>query len=164
MKICFVCLGNICRSPTAEAVFRVQAEAAGRHDIEVDSAGTGAWHVGASPDERSSAEARRHGVELEGRARLVHAGDFEYFDLLVAMDRANRDDLLELAPSAEARARVHLLRRFEPDRVAGAGEDGPDLDVPDPYYGGRTGFADVYAIIERSCAGLLAHVSDPSNR
>jgi protein-tyrosine phosphatase len=150
VKICFVCLGNICRSPTAEAVLRAQAEAAGRADeIEVDSAGTSGWHEGDPADERSAAEARRRGLELTSRARQVHAGDFTYFDLLVAMDRANRDHLLDLAPTPEARAKVRLLREFDATGSAA------DLDVPDPYYGGPTGFADVYDIIDAACAGLL---------
>ena len=152
-KICFVCLGNICRSPTAEAVLRAQAEAAGRAgEIEVDSAGTSAWHQGAAADDRSAAEARRRGLVLTSRARQVDAGDFAYFDLLVAMDRANRDDLLELAPTAADRAKVRLLRQFDPDPT-------DELDVPDPYYGGPTGFADVYDIIEAACARLLDELS-----
>jgi protein-tyrosine phosphatase len=158
VKICFVCLGNICRSPTAEAVMRAQIDAAGLTDgIEVDSAGTGGWHRGAAPDERSAAEARRHGVELTSRARQVHAGDFAYFDLLVAMDRANRDDLLDLAPTAADRAKVRLLREFDPD-TGPTDLDRPDRDVPDPYLGGPDGFAEVYDLTESACAGLLAHL------
>jgi protein-tyrosine phosphatase len=148
LRVCFVCLGNICRSPTAEAIFRAQVEADGRGDeFEIDSAGTGAWHVGSPADERAAAEARRHGIELTSRARQVSGGDFEHFDRLVAMDRSNRDDLLDLAPTPEARAKVELLR----DR---------EQDVPDPYYGGPTGFADVYAVIEQACAALLERLRD----
>jgi protein-tyrosine phosphatase len=168
VKICFVCLGNICRSPTAEAVMAAQIDAADlQGQIEVDSAGTGGWHRGAPPDERSAAEARRHGVELTSRARQVHAGDFAYFDLLVAMDRTNRDDLLDLAPTVADRAKVHLLREFDldtdtdtdPDTDTGPTDpDRPDRDVPDPYLGGPDGFAEVYDLIESACAGLLVHL------
>ena len=157
-RICFVCLGNICRSPTAEAVMQARIDAAGlRHVIEVDSAGTGGWHRGASPDERSAAEAARRGVVLTSRARQVHAGDFAYFDLLVAMDRANRDDLLDLAADDDQRAKVRLLREFDPASDPDGG--GRALDVPDPYHGGPGGFADVYDLIDAACAGLLDHVT-----
>jgi protein-tyrosine phosphatase len=152
VRICFVCLGNICRSPTAEAVMRARIDAAGLTGrIEVDSAGTGGWHQGSPPDERSSAEARRRGVELTSRARQVHAGDVAYFDLLVAMDHANQADLVALAPSVEDRAKVRLLREFDP------ATDPDDLDVPDPYRGGADGFAVVYDLIDAACAGLLDH-------
>jgi protein-tyrosine phosphatase len=153
VQICFVCLGNICRSPTAEGVMADKLAAAGLSDlVGVDSAGTGGWHRGEPADERARAEARRHGVELTSRARQVHAGDFAYFDLLVAMDRDNELDLLALAPDPASASKVHLLRRFDP---AGAGAA---LDVPDPYYAGPTGFAEVYEIIDAGCTGLLAHV------
>ncbi len=120
--------------------------------IEVDSAGTGGWHRGAAPDERSTAEARRHGIDLTSRARQVHVGDFVHFDLLVAMDDSNRTALLDLAPTLADGAKVRLLREFEP------GADPNDLDVPDPYMGGPAGFADVYDLIDSACSGLLTHV------
>ena len=154
VRICFVCLGNICRSPTAEGVMRALVGQAGLDDrIEVDSAGTGGWHRGEPPDERAADEARRRGLELTSRARQVHVGDFEYFDLLVAMDRANEADLLELAPGPEHAAKVHLLREFDP----AAEQHSVALDVPDPYYGGPNGFGDVYDLIEAACGGLLEH-------
>lgn len=151
MRILFVCLGNICRSPTAEAVMRgLIAEAGLEGEIEVESAGTGSWHLGHPPDERSVAAAAERGVELNGTARQVSAGDFGSFDLLVAMDRSNRDELLALAPGEEGRAKVRLLREL-------GGE--PETDVPDPYYdGGVDGFADVVEIVERSCAALLDEI------
>src|SRR4051812_30039862 len=128
-------------------------DAAGLTDrIEVDSAGTGGGHRGSPADERSMAEARRRGIELTSRARQVHAGDFAYFDLLVAMDDANRFDLIELAPTPADRDKVRLLREFE----RGATDD--QLDVPDPYSGGTQGFADVFDLIDIACAGLLEHV------
>jgi protein-tyrosine phosphatase len=147
----FVCLGNICRSPTAEGVMRaLVAEGEMNGDIEVESAGTGDWHVGYPPDPRSVSAAAARGVELAGEARQVIPEDFERFDLLIAMDRANRDDLLRLAPDSDARAKVRLLRELG---------EGVEEDVPDPYYGGEDGFAEVVEIIERNCRALLEQLS-----
>jgi protein-tyrosine phosphatase len=152
VRILFVCLGNICRSPTAEAVMRgLIAERGLDDEITVASAGTGDWHLGDPPDQRAVAAAAERGVELTGTARQVSEADFAGFDLLVAMDRSNRDALLRLAPEAEARDKVRLLRDFDD----GAG------DVPDPYYGGPDGFADVVDIVERSCAALLDELRAP---
>jgi protein-tyrosine phosphatase len=140
MRILFVCMGNICRSPTAEGVMRRLIEDEGL-DIEVDSAGTGGWHAGEPPDERAMLAARRRGVTLDGAARQVKEADFRRFDLLVAMDRGNYRDLLELAPDDEAREQVRLLVR--------------DADVPDPYYGGDRGFENVLDMVESACRELL---------
>src|SRR4051795_11162399 len=140
MRILFVCMGNICRSPTAEGVMRRLIDDAGA-DIEVESAGTGGWHAGEPPDERATAAAARRGVTLAGAARQVRPADFRRFDLLVAMDRANQRELLALAPDDEARAKVRLLV--------------PDADVPDPYYGGDRGFEDVLDMVETGCRALL---------
>jgi protein-tyrosine phosphatase len=154
MRLLFVCLGNICRSPTAEAVMRDLVRREGLEDvIEVDSAGTGDWHVGSPPDERSAAAAQRRGIVMDGAARQVAAGDFDDWDLLLAMDRENHRNLLALARDDEARAKVRMLREYDPQAVA-AGE----LDVPDPYYGGERGFEDVLDIVERACAGLLGEL------
>jgi protein-tyrosine phosphatase len=154
MRVLFVCLGNICRSPTAEAVMRDLVRREGLEDvIEVDSAGTGDWHVGSPPDERSAAAAQRRGIVMDGAARQVAAGDFDDWDLLLAMDRENHRNLLALARDDEARAKVRMLREYDPQAVA-AGE----LDVPDPYYGGERGFEDVLDIVERACAGLLGEL------
>src|SRR6476469_4112307 len=98
MRVLFVCMGNICRSPTAEGVMAALLREEGRDDVELDSAGTGGWHAGSAPDERATEAARRRGIVLQGAARQVRASDFADFDLLVAMDRDNRDDLLALAP------------------------------------------------------------------
>ena len=150
MRILFVCLGNICRSPTAEGVMRsLVAEAGLAGEIEIDSAGTGDWHVGHPPDARASAAARAGGIELAGAARQVEPGDFERYDLIVAMDRMNRADLEALAPDRAARDRIRLLREYA---------DGA-LDVPDPYYGGDDGFAEVLEIVDRSCRALLDEVA-----
>jgi protein-tyrosine phosphatase len=154
IRLLFVCMGNICRSPTAEGVMRSLVREAGLdREIELDSAGTGGWHAGAPPDERATVAAGRRGVTLEGAARQVHPGDFERYDLLLAADRENLAELRALAPSEAARAKVRLLREFDPDS-AGA----PDLDVPDPYYGGPDGFDRVLDLVEAACRGLLAEV------
>ena len=153
-RVLFVCLGNICRSPTAEAVMARLVEEAGLADaIELDSAGTGAWHVGSSPDERASAAAAARGIAMRGVARQVRAADFERFDLLLAMDAENRRTLRALAPDAEAAAKVRLLREFDPASAGAA-----SLDVPDPYYGGADGFDRVLDLVEAACAGLLAEL------
>ncbi len=152
MKILFVCMGNICRSPTAEGVMRRLLRDEGLEDeIQIDSAGTGGWHVGNPPDERATEAARRRGITLEGAARQVRPSDFEDYDLLLAADRENLADLRAIAPDDEARAKVRLLREFDP------GSHG-DLDVPDPYYGGPGGFEEVLDLVEAACRGLLAAV------
>lgn len=125
-------------------------DAALAQTLEVESAGTAAYHVGEPPDRRSAAAAARRGIELGGVARQVRAEDFQRFDLLVAMDRANRDALLALAPDSAAAARVRLLREFDPAAAAQG-----DLDVPDPYYGGPRGFDDVLDVVTAACRGLL---------
>ncbi|MCR4466551.1 low molecular weight protein-tyrosine-phosphatase [Burkholderia sp. SCN-KJ] len=148
VAICFVCLGNICRSPTAEGVMRHQVDAAGLADrIEVDSAGTGDWHVGEPPDTRAQAAARTRGYDLSAlRARQVSAADFERFDLLLAMDEANLAELRRRCPPGQ-RDKVRLLMEFAP----GAAE----TEVADPYFGGAQGFEQVLDQVERACAGLL---------
>ena len=152
VRLLFVCLGNICRSPTAEGVMRHLLREQGLEErVQIDSAGTGSWHVGSPPDRRATAAAQRHGIVLEGAARQVTAQDFEDFDLVIAMDRANRRELLALAPDAAAREKVRLLREFDPDAVASG-----DLEVPDPYYGDGDGFAHVLDVVDRACRGLIA--------
>lgn len=150
MRILFVCLGNICRSPTAEGVMRHKLRAAGlADDVDIESAGTGGWHVGDNADPRSRAEARRRGVAMTHCAQQFTARDFARFDLVLAMDRENRDDLLAMVPDDEAAAKVRLLRSYDPTAPPGA-------EVPDPYYGGPDGFTRVFDMVERACAGLLA--------
>jgi protein-tyrosine phosphatase len=154
MRILFVCMGNICRSPTAEGVMRGLVRDADLEDaITIDSAGTGGWHAGEPPDARATDAARRRGVRLEGAARQVTAADFDDFDLIVAMDRANLRELLALAPDEDAAEKVRLLREFDP-----ASADAGDLDVPDPYYGGERGFERVLDLVEAACRGLLGEL------
>jgi protein-tyrosine phosphatase len=154
MRILFVCMGNICRSPTAEGVMRSLVRDAGLEDrVEIDSAGTGGWHAGEPPDVRSTEAARRRGVTLAGAARQVRPDDFEAFDLLVAMDRENLQGLLAVAPDEDAAEKVRLLREYDP-ASGGAG----DLDVADPYYGGERGFEAVLDQVQAACRGLLAEL------
>lgn len=154
MRILCVCLGNICRSPTAEGVLRAKLSAAGMAGVEVESAGTGGWHVGHRPDERATDAAARRGILLEGEARRFEAADFQRFDLILAMDRANLEEMRRLAPDAEAEARLGLLREYDEAAVAAA-----DLEVPDPYYGGADGFDRMLDLVERACDGLVAELS-----
>ena len=150
VRLLFVCMGNICRSPTAEGVMRGLLREEGLEDaVEVDSAGTGDWHVGDPPDRRATAAAHARGIVLEGAARQVARADFAEFDLILAADRRNLRDLRALLPP-DARAKVHLLREFDP-----AADGAPDLDVPDPYYGGDDGFEHVLDLVEAACRGLL---------
>jgi protein-tyrosine phosphatase len=152
VRLSFVCLGNICRSPTAEAVMRHLVKQAGLDGLIVlDSAGLGDWHIGNARDPRSQAVGHRRGIPLEGVARQFQPEDFARFDYVLAMDRQNRDGLLGLAPDQEARAKVRLLRSFDPASP-------PEAEVPDPYYGGPRGFDEVFEICEAACAGLLADV------
>jgi protein-tyrosine phosphatase len=154
MRILFVCMGNICRSPTAEGVMRGLLRAEGLEQaVEVQSAGTGGWHAGSAPDERAVAAAWSRDIVVEGEARQVTAEDFERFDLLLAMDRDNERELLARAPDPQARAKVRLLREFDPASVAVG-----DLDVPDPYYGGPHGFDRVLDQVQAACRGLLDEV------
>lgn len=119
--------------------------------IEIDSAGTGAWHVGEPPDTRSRAAGKRRGIRIEGRARRVSVGDFERFDYVIAMDRSNRDNLLQLAPDEASRAKVELFRNYD-------AESPRDAEVPDPYYGSGDGFETVLDICEAACLGLLQQI------
>jgi protein-tyrosine phosphatase len=148
-RLLFVCLGNICRSPMAEGVFRrVAAEEGVLHLFEIDSAGMGHWHIGQAPDRRAQAAARTRGIDISNQtARQVTRSDFAAFDLLIAMDGSNFADLSELAPK-EAR---HKVRRFL-DYAPHVGT----RDVPDPFFGGSDGFDHALDLIEEAARGLLA--------
>jgi len=145
-------MGNICRSPTAQGVFEELVNSAGLMDlIHIDSAGTHAYHVGEGPDERAREAALRRGYDLSGqRARRVTAKDFLEFDYVLAMDRDNYNDLLPLCPTGE-----HMKLKLFLDFAQGVSE----TDVPDPYYGGATGFERVLDLIEQAGEGLLAEIS-----
>src|SRR5690606_30041658 len=151
VKVLFVCLGNICRSPTAEGVFRALVAERGPSDhFEIDSAGTSGWHQGAPPDRRSQAEALRHGVDLSGqRSRAVVPRDFQHFDYICAMDSANLKELKRSCPKGQEKKLYHF--------TAFASDINID-HVPDPYYGGDRGFENVYNIVEASAQGLLEHI------
>ena len=150
-RVLFVCMGNICRSPTAEGVFRkLLAERAPELDVLVDSAGTHEYHTGHPPDPRAIRAAERRGVDITGlRARRVAERDFEHFELVLAMDQLNRHTLLERSPS-QYHDRIRLFLEFAPELGR--------LDVPDPYYGGSTGFEYVLDLVEEASAGLIEHL------
>ncbi|MGB3257970.1 MAG: low molecular weight protein-tyrosine-phosphatase [Ornithinimicrobium sp.] len=161
MRICFVCLGNICRSPAAEAT--LVALAAGRTDVPtlvVESAGTGPWHVGDPPHDSTVIEAQRRGVALDHVGQQFGPADFDRFDLLVAMDHGNVKDLEEMAPDAEARSRIVRLGSFAPgpDGSRWAGAEG--RDVPDPYGRPQEAFATMFDQVEVACRGLLDWIAD----
>jgi protein-tyrosine phosphatase len=147
-RVLFVCLGNICRSPTAEGVCRHLAAQRGLDGrVELDSAGTGAWHAGEPPDRRAQAEARRRGIDLSGqRARAVRPEDFARFDHILAMDADNLAQLRAACP-AEHRHKIRRLLDLAPELGV--------ADVPDPYYGGSDGFRRVFDLVERACGALL---------
>lgn len=151
IKVLFVCTGNICRSPTAEGVFRALVAAEGLADrIQTDSAGTHGYHVGEPPDRRSAAAARKRGIELSDlRARKVRLSDFSEFDLVLAMDRGHAETLRRHCPPEQA-GRVRLFLDFAP----GLGIQ----DVPDPYYGEGDGFEQVLDMVEAGARGVLEHI------
>lgn len=151
--VCFVCLGNICRSPTAEGVFRHLVKAAQLDGlIHIDSAGTAAYHSGEQADRRSAAFAARRGYELLGVARQFEPADFERFDYVLAMDSDNLLELMALKRRAKiSTGHLGLFRAFDASAPS-------DASVPDPYYGGDAGFEEVLNQCERACAGLIAHL------
>jgi protein-tyrosine phosphatase len=151
VKVLFVCLGNICRSPTAEGVFRHVVIRAGLEDkIEIDSAGTHAYHVGDPPDPRAQLAAKRRGIDLSRlRGRKAVRADIETFDYVLAMDRENHENLLAICPEG-LESKVQLFMEFAPHRS--------EREVPDPYFGGASGFDRVLDMIEEAAAGLLEDI------
>lgn len=151
VRILFVCMGNICRSPTAEAVFRYCVEKAGLSErVHIDSAGTHDYHIGAAPDERTQRAAQRRGYDMSQlRGRQVERGDFARFDYVLAMDEANLSILQELRPR-DAQSHLGLFLEYA--------ERHREREVPDPYYGGADGFERVLDMVEDAAAGLLRHV------
>jgi protein-tyrosine phosphatase len=146
-------MGNICRSPLAEGVFRhLVSEAGLAHRFEIDSAGTSSYHIGDPPDARTTSVARARGIELTGAARQFQARDLRDFDYILVMDAQNLARVEQIAKGAGPTAEVRMLREFDEE----AADD--DRDVPDPYYGGPRGFEDVHDIVERACQRLFAHI------
>ena len=152
VKISFVCLGNICRSPLAKGVFQdlVNREKLNQK-IFVSSAGTGSWHIGNLPDERMRQTAQSKGIQLESRAQQFQSKDFNRFNLVLAMDHSNLARLAEIASSTLSPDKLMLFRSFDP-------KSNGDQDVPDPYYGGAKGFEEVYRMVERTCPPILAYI------
>lgn len=149
MKICFVCQGNIIRSPLAENIFRQLVEEQGLSGkYQLDSAGTSAYHVGEAPDRRMRQVAAEHGFNYTGRARQFWREDLEKFDLILVMDQNNRRILESMVQDSSRANKIHMMRDFD-------SQGGADLDVPDPYYGGLEGFEITFQIVKRSCEGLL---------
>jgi protein-tyrosine phosphatase len=156
VRICFVCLGNICRSPTAEAVMQRLIDDAGLGPrVTLDSAGTGGWHAGDLADPRTRAAAAQRGIAITHRARQFVRADLDRFDLVIAMDRTNLAALRDLLGGRAAPA-LHLLRAFEAGAPGASTADAPD--VPDPYAGGSAGFEHVLDLCDRACRGLVEYV------
>jgi protein-tyrosine phosphatase len=153
-RVCFVCTGNICRSPMAESVFRARVAEAGLDGlVEVDSAGTGDWHVGEGADPRTVSVLEENGYTVAHTARMFERSWFAHRDLLIALDSGHLRALRRLAPTDEDARKVRLLRAYDPAA-------GDDLDVPDPYYGGRDGFEECLEMVEEASEGLLAAVRE----
>lgn len=153
-QILFVCLGNICRSPAAEIIFRQQAADDGRSDdFRIDSAGTIGFHQGAPPDQRMAEALECQGFTVQGHSRQIDVSDLETFDLIVTMDEANLNDVRLLDPSGAHHGKIRLFMDFC--------QNFNDLRVPDPYYGGQRGFNHVIELLKDGCQGILAEISKP---
>ena len=151
-KLLFVCLGNICRSPSAENIMNHLIQEAGLTDkISCDSAGTSGYHIGASPDRRMNIAAQKQGLSLQGKSRKLTPSDLQQFDLILAMDRENYQDILYLDREGKYESKVRLMCDFATGKS--------DREVPDPYYGGEDGFDRVIELLFDACQGLLDHVT-----
>lgn len=150
MRILCVCLGNICRSPAAEAAIRSAAADTGL-DVDVDSAGTGSWHIGDPPHPESVEAGARAGLEIAGRARKFNTLDFDRFDMILAMDESNKNDIISLAPDKESQAKVRLFRTFDPTTS--------ETEVPDPWGGPTEGYDETIRIVTAAARGLVDHLA-----
>ncbi|MDQ0775899.1 protein-tyrosine phosphatase [Streptomyces aurantiacus] len=161
-RVCFVCTGNICRSPMAESVFRARVAEAGLDGlVEVDSAGTDGWHEGDGADPRTVSVLRTNGYETGHAARRFRTDWFSRLDLVIALDAGHLRALRRLAPTPADAGKVRLLRSYDTTAGTGTGLDtGADLDVPDPYYGGMDGFEQCLEMVEAASLGLLASVRE----
>lgn len=156
-KIVFVCLGNICRSPTAEGVFQHLVNSRGLDPyFYVDSAGTSAYHIGESANSNSQKTANRHGMQLKSRARQFDREDLEQFDLILAMDDENKRNIEALDPDNKFTDKIKMMREYDPEPGDG--------NVPDPYYGGAEGFERVFEVVKRSCENLLDELEENIDR
>lgn len=153
--VLFVCMGNICRSPAAEIIFRKLVDEAGlSHSMEIDSAGTIGYHAGSGPDRRMAATLRSRGYTITGEARRIRASDLSSFDYILTMDEANLDEVTRLDPSGTLHHKIIPMVRFARSHN--------DSHVPDPYYGGNEGFEHVADLLEDACAGFLRFLTDSS--
>ncbi|NJM00530.1 MAG: low molecular weight phosphotyrosine protein phosphatase [Synechococcaceae cyanobacterium SM2_3_2] len=154
-KLLFVCLGNICRSPAAENIMdHLLKTTSPELEILCDSAGTGSYHVGSAPDRRMTQAAQRQGIEMQGRARQLMAADLAEFDLILAMDRDNFRNIQALDPSGRYASKIKMMCDYCADH--------DDKEVPDPYYGGESGFQYVIELLTDACQGLLAELKTSS--
>jgi protein-tyrosine phosphatase len=155
-RLLFVCLGNICRSPSAENIMNHLIREAGlEQEIVCDSAGTSGYHIGSPPDRRMTAAAARRGIELVGAARQFERSDFEKFDMILAMDRDNYEGICSVDRAGKSRDKVHLMCDFCTKHTL--------REVPDPYYGGEEGFNQVLDLLLDACQGLLDHIVKAQN-